>query len=459
MTSALNFQPLTTLAHSLESGTVSSVALVEDALALAHDASGQGSRIYTQLFESQALDAARASDLLRGAGLKRSALEGLVISVKDLFDVSGHVTRAGSVVLADAAPAKRDAVIIERLRAAGTIVLGSTNMTEFAFSGLGLNPHYGTPLGPFERSAGRIPGGSSSGAAVSVSDGMASAAIGTDTGGSVRRPAAFCGLTGYKPTAARIPRQGLVPLSLSLDSIGPIGHRVTCCAWLDAIMSGEPVATIRNRSVSSLVLAKPRQVVFDQVEPIVMQAFVQACEALQQAGAKIIEIDVPELSEWQSIHAKSGLAATEAWAWHQNYVRDHAQHYDPRVLLRLQGGESVLASAYIDALSRRQDWISRLNARTNAFDAMIYPTVAVIPPLLAPLIESDELYSQINALVLRNTAIMNYFDACSLSLPCHVPGQAPVGLMLSAQAGKDKHLIEIGLACENILNRLRGVQP
>lgn len=457
MTTALNFHPLATLSQSLDEGAVTSVSLVEDALAHVHDTSGQGTRVYTQVFESQALNAARASDLLRSAGLKRSPLEGLVISVKDLFDVSGYTTRAGSVVLADAAPAKQDAVIVNRLRAAGTIVLGSTNMTEFAFSGLGINPHYGTPLGPFERSAGRIPGGSSSGAAVSVSDGMAAAAIGTDTGGSVRIPAAFCALTGYKPTAARIPNQGLVPLSSSLDSIGSIGHRVTCCAWLDAIMSGEPVPNIRNRSVSSLVLAKPRQVVFDQVEPIVMQAFIQACEALQQAGAKIEEIDVPELSEWQSIHAKSGLVATQAWAWHQDYVRHQAQQYDPRVLLRLRGGEAVLASAYIDALKRRQDWISRLNARTHAFDAIIYPTVAVIPPLLAPLIESDELYGNINALVLRNTAVMNYFDACSLSLPCHVPGQAPVGFMLSARAGQDKHLIEIGLACEHILNRLRGI--
>lgn len=457
MTTALNFQPLVTLSQSLDEGSVTSVSLVEDALAHVHDTSGQGTRVYTQVFESQALNAARASDLLRSAGLKRSPLEGLVISVKDLFDVSGYTTRAGSIVLADAAPAKYDAVIVNRLRAAGTIVLGSTNMTEFAFSGLGINPHYGTPLGPFERSAGRIPGGSSSGAAVSVSDGMAAAAIGTDTGGSVRIPAAFCGLTGYKPTAARIPNQGLVPLSSSLDSIGPIGHRVTCCAWLDAIMSGEPVPNIRNRSVSSLVLAKPRQVVFDQVEPIVMQAFIQACEALQQAGAKIEEIDVPELSEWHSIHAKSGLVATQAWAWHQDYVRHQAQQYDPRVLLRLRGGEAVLASAYIDTLKRRQDWISRLNARTHAFDAIIYPTVAVIPPLLAPLIESDELYGKTNALVLRNTAVMNYFDACSLSLPCHVPGQAPVGLMLSARAGQDKHLIEIGLACEHILNRIRGI--
>jgi len=457
MTTALNAQPLETLAQSLDSGSISSVALVEDALLQVHDASGQGSRVYTQLFESQAFDAARASDLLRGAGLKRSVLDGIVVSVKDLFDVTGHVTRAGSVVLADAPVAVSDAVVVARLRAAGAIVLGTTNMTEFAFSGLGLNPHYGTPLGPFERSLGRIPGGSSSGAAVSVSDGMAAAAIGTDTGGSVRIPSAFCGLVGFKPSAQHLPKQGLVPLSSSLDSIGPLGHRVTCCAWLDAIMSGEPISTINPRSVASLVFAKPKQVVFDGVEPIVLQTFVQACEVLQQAGATIVEIDVPEFSEWQSIHAKSGLVAAEAWSWHQHLVAEKGDRYDPRVLSRLLVGEHIRAGAYIEALNRRKDWVNRLNARTHAFDAIIYPTVAVIAPLLAPLIESDELYGKINALVLRNTAIMNYFDACSLSLPCHVMGQAPVGMMLSKRSGQQASLLEISLACEQVLNRARGI--
>lgn len=457
MTTALNAQPLEMLAQSLESGAVTSVALVEDALAQVHDASGQGSRVYTQLFEAQALDAARASDLLRGAGLKRSAIDGVVISVKDLFDVSGQVTRAGSVVLADAAVATSDAVVVARLRAAGAIVLGTTNMTEFAFSGLGLNPHYGTPLAPFERAVGRIPGGSSSGAAVSVSDGMAAAAIGTDTGGSVRIPSAFCGLVGFKPSAQRNPKQGTIPLSTSLDSIGPLGHRVTCCAWLDAVMSGEPISTPNARSVSSLILAKPKQVVFDEVEPIVLQTFVQACEVLQQAGAKIVEIDVPEFSEWQSIHARSGLVAAEAWAWHQHLIAEKGDRYDPRVLNRLLLGEHIQAGAYIEAIHRRQDWVKRLNARTHAFDALIYPTVAVIAPLLAPLIESDVLYGKTNALVLRNTAIMNYFDACSLSLPCHVTGQAPVGLMLSTRSGQHTHLLDIGLACEQVLNRARGI--
>jgi aspartyl-tRNA(Asn)/glutamyl-tRNA(Gln) amidotransferase subunit A len=457
MTNALNAQSLETLAKCLDSGSISSVSLVEDALLHVHDASGQGSRVYTQLFESQALDAARASDLLRGAGLKRSAIDGVVISVKDLFDVSGHATKAGSVVLADAPIATSDAVVVARLRAAGAIVLGTTNMTEFAFSGLGLNPHYGTPLGPFEREAGRIPGGSSSGAAVSVSDGMAAAAIGTDTGGSVRIPSAFCGLVGFKPSAQRIPVQGSVPLSTSLDSIGPLGHRVTCCAWLDAIMSGVSISSLNPRSVSSLVLAKPKQVVFDNVEPIVLQTFVHACEVLQQAGAKIVDIDVPEFSEWQSTHAKNGLVASEAWAWHQHLIAEKGDRYDPRVLSRLLMGESIHAGAYIEALNRRQDWVNRLTARTHAFDAMIYPTVAVIAPLLAPLVESDALYGQTNALVLRNTAIMNYFDACSLSLPCHVMGQAPVGMMLSSRSGQDARLLEIGLACEQVLNRARGV--
>ena len=213
MSKAINSQPLETLTQQLDQGATTSVELVEDALARSKDPSGQGPRVYTQLFETQALNAARASDLLRAAGLKRSMIEGIVVAVKDFFDVAGHVTRAGSVILADQPPALHDADVVARLRAAGAIVLGTTNMTEFAYSGLGINPHYGTPLGPFDRSAGRIPGGSSSGAGVAVSDGMASVSIATDTGGSIRIPAAFCGLTGFKRTAHRISQKGLMPLS------------------------------------------------------------------------------------------------------------------------------------------------------------------------------------------------------------------------------------------------------
>lgn len=471
MTKTVNPQTIESIAQQLDSGHLTATRLVEHALERVHETGGQGDRVFLEVYEQQALDAARASDLLRQSGLKRSMIEGVVISVKALFDVTGHVTTAGSVCLADRAPATHDAWVVQRLRAAGAIVLGSTNMTEFAFSGLGLNPHYGTPLGPFARHrdeatgqlTGRIPGGSSSGAAVSVSDGMAVAGIGTDTGGSVRIPAAFCGLIGFKPTAHRIPTQGMIPLSTALDSIGPIAHSVSCCAVLDQIMSGQqghPFEAFASpeltpKSLTSLVLAIPKQLVFENADPIVTQTFMRACEVLQQSGVKIVEIDLPEFSEWFSVHAKKGLVAAQAWAWHARWVTERGHQYDPRVLSRLVGGQTVLASDYIESLALRQEWIERVKARIAPFDALVYPTVAIAAPELNPLIESDAHYNQTNALVLRNTAVINYFDGCSLSLPCHMMGQEPVGLMLSSHGGRDLSLLQTGLACEKVLNNFR----
>ncbi len=213
------------------SGQTTALALARLALARATDVQGQGGRVFVRLYEASALAQARAvDDNWRRSGARSSPLMGLPVSIKDLFDVAGEVTLAGSRVRADQPPAAQDAAVVQRLRAAGAVIVGRTHMTELAFSGLGLNPHDPVPLNPYDRAQGRIPGGSSSGAAVSVSDGMALAAVATDTGGSARIPAAFCGLTGFKPTAARIPLQGAFALSPTLDSVGSIGATVQCCA-------------------------------------------------------------------------------------------------------------------------------------------------------------------------------------------------------------------------------------
>ena len=227
---------LNELTTALEEGSTTSVQLTEQALARATDPAGEGARA-TRLYAESALAQARASDTLRAAGVVRSAVEGLPVSIKDLFDVKGETTMAGSVAREGEPAAEHNAVVVDRLIAAGAVIVGRTNMTEFAYSGLGINPHYGTPLNPWDRATGRIPGGSSSGAAVSVADGMAAAAIGSDTGGSVRIPAALCGLTGFKPSAWRVSMAGVLPLSANLDSIGPIAASVRCCAELDAILS------------------------------------------------------------------------------------------------------------------------------------------------------------------------------------------------------------------------------
>lgn len=444
-------QTLPALSAALNAGHQTSVALTEKMLANATDPAGQGSAVFTRVLAKQALAQAAVSDQLRAIGQVRSPIEGIPVSVKDLFDVQGYATRAGSTVLADAPPAAADATIVRRLRAAGAILIGTTNMTEFAYSGLGINPHHGTPLSPWDRLTRRIPGGSSSGAAVSVTDAMAAAAIGSDTGGSVRIPSAFCGLTGFKPTARRIDMSGALPLSTSLDSIGPLARSVTCCAWLDAILAGQSVKPLAPISTRGLVFGLPRQLVMDGVDDTVADTFGKACERLKRVGVKIEAIDIPELADLAIINAQGGFTAAEAWAWHADLLARKGSQYDPRVSARIRRGESISARDFIALLAARQRWIDQVSRRLLSIDALIMPTVPVVPPPLQPLIEDDALYGSTNLLVLRNPTIVNFLDGCALSLPCHAPGQAPVGLMLAAVGGADERLLRMGMACESAL--------
>lgn len=449
-------QTLIELRDALDSGRTSSVALTEAALARAQANDGEGARVFTRLYAEGALKAARASDALRQAGFARSALEGLPISIKDLFDVAGDVTLAGSVALDDAQPARANAPVVERLVAAGAIIVGRTNMTEFAFSGLGLNPHYGTPLNPFDRTARRIPGGSSSGAAVSVSDGMAAAAIGTDTGGSIRIPAALCGLTGFKPTARRIPRDGALPLSTSLDSIGPLGRSVACCAMLDAVLSGTGENLLGEASLSGLRLAVPKTVALDGMDNVVSARFEAALGTLSLAGAQISEIAVPEFAQLGTINAKGGLAAAEAWHWHRELIQRAGDRYDPRVRVRILRGREMSAADYIDVLAARTAWIGAVEARIAPFDALVMPTVPVVAPRIDELTD-DAAFGATNLLILRNPTFINFLDGCALSLPCHRPGEAPVGLMITGAGGRDRAILSIGQAMEQALRAAKDM--
>src|SRR3984957_12131017 len=275
-------------AADLADGRTTSRELVEAALAQITHPAGEGTRTFVKVYAENARAAADAQDRLRKAGYIASPLAGLPVSLKDLFDVADERTLAGSKVLDDTPPAQRDAPIVARLRAAGAVLIGRTNMTEFAFSGVGINPHYGTPGNPYDRRL--IPGGSSSGAAVSVGDGNAVVAIGTDTGGSVRIPAAFCGIAGFKPTQYRISRDGAVPLSTTLDSIGPLANSIACCAIADAIMAGEPPVAPAPTAVEAMRLAVPQSYVLDGLTPEVANAFAAACAALSRAGARIVDI-------------------------------------------------------------------------------------------------------------------------------------------------------------------------
>jgi len=426
------------LAAELAAGRTTSRTLTEAALARIDDPKGEGGRAFVRVYKNQALAAADASDALRKAGIVPSPLAGLPVSIKNLCDVAGETTLAGSKALDDAPPAKRDAPVVVRLRAAGAVIVGSTNMSEFAFSGVGANPHYGTPGNPADRK--RVPGGSSSGAAVSVGDRMAVAALGTDTGGSVRIPSAVCGLTGFKPTARRVPIDGVVPLSTSLDSIGPLANSVECCAIVDAVFAGEPIAVPEAAPLAGLRLGIPRQFVMGELDGLVARAFERACKALAAKGAKVEEIDLPQLDELPAINAKGGFAASEAYAWHQKLIARRGNVYDPFVHPRIMRGREMSAADYIDLLHARADLQKRASTVTRNYDAVIMPTCAIPAPTMDE-VSTPEGFTRKNMLLLRNTSVGNFLDRCAISLPCHAAGELPVGFMLMGEAMADMRLL------------------
>ncbi len=347
-------QTLTDLADALDAGRTTSRALVEQCLARIADPAGEGARAFVAVAAEAARAQADATDSLRRHGRAAGRYAGIPVSVKDLFDVAGEVTAAGSVVLAGAPPAAAHAPVVARMLAAGFVPVGRTNMTEFAFSGLGINPHHGTPASPWDRATRRIPGGSSSGAAVSVADGMAFAALGTDTGGSCRVPAALCGIVGYKPTARRVPIAGVLPLSFSLDSVGPLANSVACCAIVDAVLAGEPPAPPRPRPLAGVRLALPDRIVTDGMDQPTAAAFDRALATLSAAGATIERVHFPALDRIGAATARASIAACEAYAWHRPLLARGAARYDPRVRARIEGGAAASAADYLDALASRR---------------------------------------------------------------------------------------------------------
>jgi aspartyl-tRNA(Asn)/glutamyl-tRNA(Gln) amidotransferase subunit A len=303
---------------------------------------------------------------------------------------------------------------------------------------VGFNPHYGTPGNPADRK--RVPGGSSSGAAVSVADRMAVASLGTDTGGSVRIPAAVCGIVGFKPTARRVPIDGVVPLSTSLDSIGPLANSVECCAIVDAVFAGEPVVVPEAVPLAGLRFAVPRHFVMDDLHPGVARAFERALRALAAKGVKVEEIDLPQLDELPAINAKGGFAASEAYAWHKDLIARRGGDYDPLVAPRIRRGAEMTAADYIELLGKRTDLQKRVTAVTANYDAVVMPTCAIVAPTLDE-VATPEGFTKKNMLLLRNTTVGNFLDRCGISLPCHAEGELPVGFMLMGEAMADKRLL------------------
>jgi aspartyl-tRNA(Asn)/glutamyl-tRNA(Gln) amidotransferase subunit A len=402
--------------------------------------------VFTRLYADAALAAARHADACQRAGVALPPLAGLPVSIKDMYDVAGETTLSGSIACRGEPPARADAAAVARLRAQGAAIVGKTNMSEFAFSGVGINPHYGTPRNPADGAVARIAGGSSSGAAVSVALGLSVAALGSDTGGSIRIPAALCGLVGFKSTQSRVPRAGAFELARSLDTVCAITTCVDDALLADASIADAPLA-VRRRPLAGLRLAVPGTLMFDGIEPAVAQAFDRAVTALSQAGALIEHIAAAELGEIATINTPGGFSPVEAAAVHRERLPARRADFDPRVAARIDLGMGVSAADYIRMQDRRRDWIARMEQRLEGFDALLCPTVPIVAPAIDAL-AADADFFQANGLLLRNTFAINLLDGCAFSLPCHRAGELPVGLMLASVRGDDARLAAVALAVE-----------
>lgn len=438
------------LASQFAAGKASSRQRVEQALAAINDPAGEGARTFILVHEAEALADADRMDALRRRGAPVPPLAGVPISIKDNIDEAGRVTLAASRVLLGDPAAARDSLIVERLKRAGAVIIGRTNMTEFAYSGLGINPHYGTPKNRFDRMAARLPGGSSSGAAISVTDGMATAAIGTDTGGSVRIPAALNGLVGFKPTARRVPLDGVFPLSRTLDSAGPIAKTVADCVLLDQVLSAD-FTSLPQVQLSGLRFAVPQAVVNDDVSVEVADAFSAALTRLSAAGAQVSKLPMSEFSRATAVNPRGALTAFEAYARHAATLRTRADRYDPRVLSRMLPGADVSAAQYEEMLQARERFASDVESAVAGYDAMLMPTVPDTAPTIAEVAQDDASYFRWNARMLRGPSLVNLFDGCGLSIPCHLPGCAPVGLTITGTRNTDRRILAIGQAIEGIV--------
>jgi aspartyl-tRNA(Asn)/glutamyl-tRNA(Gln) amidotransferase subunit A len=378
-------------------------------------------------------------------------LAGMSVSVKDLFDVAGQVTKAGSKVLHNAPVAVADCPAVARLRAAGAALSGRTNMVEFAFSGVGINPHYGTPVNPADKSVERIPGGSSSGAAVSVAIGAAQIGLGSDTGGSIRIPAALCGIVGFKSTARLVPTAGTLPLSTSLDTVCALTRTVTDAITVHEVLAARSVKLTHN-PLANARFAVAHTLMQDGLDSTVTGAFERSLKLLRAAGAQIEEIELSEISELANINATGGLSAAESYAWHRHLIAKHQADYDPRVAQRIMRGANMTAFDYIDLLAARVSWITRMEARLQGFDAVLSPTVPIVAPPIASVLNDDTEFFRVNGLLLRNTAVVNMLDGCGISLPCHRTDELPVGLMLWQAAMHDDSVLDAALQVETLLH-------
>ena len=422
---------------------------LEQALFRIAEPEGEGARACLTVYSAAARAAADAADARAANGISLGPLDGAIVSIKDLFDVAGEPTRAGSKILAqEAAPAKTDAAVVRRLRAGGAVIVAKTNMSEFAFTAVGVNPHYGTPGNPHDRM--RVPGGSSSGAAVAVADGMCEIAIGSDTGGSVRMPAALCGVIGFKPSRQRVPTEGAFPLSFSFDSIGPLARNVTDCAKADAVMAGTVFADddVAPQSLDGIRFGIVQGLPLDGLDETVAAAFAAAIDRLDGAGVRLTRETLPLLDDMLEIDAKGGIIAPEACAVHHDRISRRGADIDPNVRTRIERGCAVSAADYIGSVQQRAQLIRAAEFALAALDVLVMPTTPSVAPTIAE-VTDERVFVARNAALRRNTVIVNFFDLCAISLP--LPAPLPVGLMLVARNGQDAALLRIAAAAEKAL--------
>ena len=427
----------------------SSSERLEAALARIDDPKGEGARACLTVYRAQAKAAAEAADARAKAGVTLGALDGAIVSIKDLFDVQGEVTRAGSKLVAEEGqPADADAPVVRRLRSAGAVVVAKTNMSEFAFSGVGANPHYGTPGNPADRA--RVPGGSTSGGAVAVGDGMCEIAIGSDTGGSTRIPAALCGIVGFKPSRQRISTAGAFPLSFSLDSIGPMAKTVADCAKADAVMAGEAFSAVEPAPLAGLRVGVAQGLPLDALDDTVAQRFPAALKLLEKAGARLSDEALPLIDRMVEVNAKGGLAPPEALMIHRDRLARRGDVVDPNVRARIERAAKISAADYVAMQQARAALVAAMDARLADIDVLVSPTTPIVAPTIAEM-EERETFARKNGLLLRNTSIWNFFDCCAISLPLPRAGGLPTGLMLIGRNGHDRRLFRIAAAVEKQL--------
>jgi aspartyl-tRNA(Asn)/glutamyl-tRNA(Gln) amidotransferase subunit A len=423
---------------------------LEAALTRIADPNGEGARACLTVYREAALAAADAADARARNGISLGPLDGALVALKDLFDVAGEVTRAGSKLIAEEGkPAERDAVVVWRLRQAGAVILAKNNMTEFAFSGIGANPHFGTPGNPADRR--RIPGGSSAGGAVAVADGMCEIAIGSDTGGSLRIPAALCGIVGFKPSRQRVPTTGVFPLSFTLDSVGPMAKSVADCAKADAVMAGEAPWTIEPAPLSGLRVGVAQGLPLENLDDTVGKRFPAALDRLEKAGCHLTAEKLPLIERMAEVNSKGGILPAEAFAIHRDRLTRRGDAVDQNVRLRLERARNISAADYVDMQRARGELVRAMDERLVDLDVLALPTTPMVAPLLADL-ASPETFARQNALLLRNTSLWNFFDCCALSLPLPREGGLPTGFMLVARNGHDRRLLRIGAAIERLFN-------